>query len=154
MSAVVLLGLLVAAVQEEPVTVSLAFEKMHCEECRLEVEAKVRRWTGFQSVQTAGNVATVVLDEKSPVPAVGGFPKDLVLQAARLSLRGTVSASGEKLTLVAKGSGAVLALGGAPDRLAEPKKALAGRNRFRLDGALAGPKSLLLESFRPAEWKE
>lgn len=154
MRAAVLLGLLAAGVQDEPVTVSLVFEKMHCEECKLEVEAKVRRWAGFKSVQTAENVATVELEEKAPVPAVGGFPKDLVLQSARLSLRGTVSASGEKLTLVAKGSGAVLAIGGPAERLAELKKALAGRSRFRLEGALAGPKSLLLASFRPSDWKE
>lgn len=142
--------LAVLALQEEPVTVALVFEKMHCEECRLEVEASVKRWTGFKSVTTAGNVATVVLEEKAPVPAVGGFPKDLVLGAARITLRGLVSASGEKLTLVAKGSGAVIALGTDPAL----RKALGGKNRFRLTGVLAGPKSLKVESFQAVDWKD
>jgi hypothetical protein len=145
--------LAVLALQEEPVTVALVFEKMHCEECRLEVEAGVKRWTGFMSVSTVANVATVTLEEKAPVPAAGGFPKDLVLSAARIRLRGVVSASGERLTLVAKGSGAVLAI--APgDRAAELKKALGGKSRFRLEGVLAGPKTLRLESFQPADWKD
>jgi hypothetical protein len=142
-----------AAVQAEDVSVALVFEKMHCEECRLEVEAGVKRWTGFKSVATAGNVATVLLEEKAPVPPVGGFPKDLVLSAARITLRGVVSASGDKLTLVAKGSGAVLAL--APgDQALELKKALGGKNRFRLSGVLAGPKSLRVESFQAVDWKD
>ena len=142
--------LAVLAAQAEDVSVALVFEKMHCEECRLEVEAGVKRWTGFKSVSTAGNVATVVLEEKAPVPPVGGFPKDLVLSAARITLRGVVSASGEKLTLVAKGSGAVVALGETP----ELKKALGGKSRFKLTGVLAGPKSLKVESFQPADWKD
>ena len=150
MSAVLLLA---AVLQAEDVTVSLLFAKMHCEECRLEVEAGVKRWTGFKSVVTAGSTATVVLEEKAPVPAVGGFPKDLVLVAAVIRLRGVVTASGEKLTFVAKGSGAVLAI--APEgKAADLKKALGGKNRFRLEGALAGPKTLRVESFAAVDWKD
>ena len=59
--------------------------------------------------------------------------------------------SGDKATLVAKGSGTTLQLTG--DKLAELRKKLGGKNRFQVTGALAG-KSLQLESFQTAEWKD
>ena len=53
--------------------------------------------------------------------------------------------------MVAKGSGATLQLAG--EKLGELRKKLGGKNRFQVSGALAG-KSLQLESFQTAEWKD
>jgi hypothetical protein len=73
-------------------------------------------------------------------------------RGSNLTLHGTVSFSGDKATLVAKGSGATLSLAGA-EKLAELKKKLGGKNRFQVTGSLAG-KSLALESFQTADWKD
>jgi copper chaperone CopZ len=144
---------LMCAVQEDVNTLTLVFEKMHCDECKLEVEARVRKVPGFVSVTFLESTALVLVAEKAPPPVIGGLPKDLRLKAQQIQIRGTVNASGDKLTLVAKGSGATLALAG--DKLAELKKALGGKNRFRLTGALAaGGKTLTLDSFQAADWKD
>ena len=144
---------MLCAVQEDVVTLSLVFEKMHCDECKLEVEARVKKIPGFVSVTFIESTALVLVAEKAPPPVIAGLPKDLRLKAQQVQIRGTVNASGEKLTLVAKSSGATLALAG--DKVADLKKALAGKNRFRLTGSLAaGGKTLTLESFQAADWKD
>lgn len=146
---------LAAVVQDESVSLTLLFEKMHCDECKAEVEARVRKLPGFRSVAFEGDAAKVLLDEKFPVPAVGSFPKDLSLKAQRLALRGTVNASGDKLTLIAKGSSTALGLANPErppaDRLSELKQAMGGKNRFRVTGLLSG-RTLVLESFEKADW--
>jgi len=132
------------------------FEKMHCDECKAEVEARVRKLPGFKSVVFEEDAARVLLEEKSPIPAIGTFPKDLSLKAQRLSLRGAVNASGDKLTLIAKESGTALGLANPEpareDRLAELRKAMGGKNRFRVTGLLSG-RTLVVESFEKADWK-
>jgi copper chaperone CopZ len=144
---------MLCAVQEDVNTLSLVFEKMHCDECKLEVEARVKKIPGFVSVTFVESTALVLVAEKAPPPLVGALPKDLRLRAQQVQMRGTVNASGDKLTLVAKGSGATLALAG--DKAVELKKALGGKNRFRLTGAIApGGKTLTLEAFQPADWKD
>lgn len=153
---IILLALLLSP-QDDAFTVTLAFDKMHCDECKGEVEAILKKKPGFKSLSFTETSAVAAFDEKAAVPALGGFPKDLSLRAVRLSIRGTVSFAGDKATLVAKGSGAALALASAspqPDRLAELKKALGGKNRFRVAGVWAGAKGLLLEGFQPADWRE
>lgn len=148
---------LLLALQDDAFTVTLAFEKMHCDECKAEVEAILKKKPGFRSLSFTETSAVAAFDEKAAVPPLAGFPKDLSLRAVRLSIRGTVSFSGDKATLVAKGSGAALALANPSpqaDRLGELRKSLGGRNRFRVTGVLAGGKGLLLESFQPADWKE
>ena len=147
---------LLLCLQEDSFTVTLAFEKMHCDECKAEVEAILKKKPGFKSVSFTETSAVAAFDEKAAVPALAGFPKDLSLKAVRLSIRGTVSFAGDKATLVAKGSGAALALTSPSpqtDRLSELRKSLGGKNRFRVTGVLVG-KGLLLESFQPADWKE
>jgi hypothetical protein len=72
-------------------------------------------------------------------------------RASHLAIQGTVSFSGEKGTLIAKGSGATLPLAG--DKVGELKKKLGGKNRFQVTGTMTG-KSLTLESFQPADWKD
>jgi len=141
-----------ACAQDDVNTLTLVFEKMHCDECKFEVEARAKKIPGFVSLSFADATAVVNVAEKSPPPAVGAFPKDLRLKSQTVKLRGTVNASGDKLTLVAKGSGATLALGG--EKLDELKRALGGKNRFVLSGPLMGGKTLAVESFQPADWKD
>lgn len=145
-----LLALLCA--QEDVNTLTLVFEKMHCDECKFEVEARVKRIPGFVSLTFLDATAVVLTAEKAPPPSIGGFPKDLRLKAQTVQMRGTVNASGGKLTLVAKGSGATLALGG--EKLDALRKALGGKNRFRMAGALMGGKMLHVDSFQAADWKD
>ncbi|HLY73865.1 MAG TPA: heavy metal-associated domain-containing protein [Planctomycetota bacterium] len=146
-----ILGLLGGARGDDTYTLTLAFQRMHCDECKREAEATVKRLPGFVAVTFAGTTAVVLLAEKSPVPSVVGLPKDMGYRGSHLAIQGTVSCTGDKATLVAKGSGATLQLAG--DKLAELRKKLGGKNRFQVTGALSG-KSLQLESFQPAEWKD
>ncbi len=145
------LGLLGGGRGEDTYTLTLTFQRIHCDECKREAEAAVKRLPGFVAVSFAETSAVVTLADKAPVPAVGGLPKDMGFRGSHLSIQGTVTCSGEKATIVAKGSGSTLQLVG--DKLPELRKKLGGRNRFQVSGALAG-KSLQLESFQPAEWKD
>jgi len=146
-----LLGILAPVTGDDTYTLTLVFQRMHCEECKREAEATVKRLPGFVAVNFQETAAVVVLADKSPVPAVAGLPKDMGYRGSHLTIHGTVSFSGDKATLVAKGSGATLSITG--DKLGDLKKKLGGKNRFQLTGALAG-KSLALESFQTAEWKD
>jgi hypothetical protein len=141
-----------AAVGDDTYAVTLHFQRMHCDECKREAEATVKRIPGFVSVTFAETAAVVLIGDKSPLPAVAGLPKDMGYKGSSLAIHGTVSFSGDKATLVAKGSGATLSLTGA-EKLAELKKKLGGKNRFQVTGGLAG-KSLQLESFQAADWKD
>src|SRR5438477_1480099 len=134
---------------DDTYTLALVFQRMHCDECKREAEATIKRLPGFVSVTFAETSAVVILGDKSPVPAVAGLPKDMGYRGASLTIHGTVSFSGEKATLVAKGSGTTLSLTGG-EKLAELKKKLGGKNRFQVTGALAG-KTVALESFQPAD---
>ncbi|HEX7898906.1 MAG TPA: hypothetical protein VF950_14175 [Planctomycetota bacterium] len=146
------LALALMCLQEDANTLTLVFEMMHCDECKFEVEARAKKIPGFVSMTFLDATAVVLTAEKAPPPAMGALPKDLRLKAQTIQIRGTVNASGDKLTLVAKGSGATLALGG--DKLADLKKALGGKNRFRLTGMLVGGKTLTLEAFQAVDWKD
>jgi len=146
-----ILGLLGTARGDDTYTLTLAFQRMHCDECKREAEATVKRLPGFVAVTFAETAAVVIITDKSPVPAVGGLPKDMGYRGSHLAIHGTVSCTGDKATLVAKGSGMTLQLTG--DKLADLKKKIGGKNRFQVTGALTG-KSLQLESFQPADWKD
>ena len=146
-----LLGATGAVAADDTYTLTLHFQRMHCDECKREAEATVKRLPGFVAVTFAETAAVVIITDKSPVPAVGGLPKDMGYRGSSLTIQGTVSCTGDKATLVAKGSGATLALAG--DKIADLKKKLGGKNRFQVSGALNG-KSLQLESFQTAEWKD
>jgi copper chaperone CopZ len=146
-----LFAVLGRASAEDTYTLTLHFQRMHCEECKREAEAAVKRLPGFVGVTFAETTAVVSLADRSPVPSVSGLPKDMGYRGSQIAIRGTVSFSGETATLVAKGSGATLALSG--EKLAELRKKGGGRNRFQVTGALSG-RSLVLESFQPAEWKD
>lgn len=146
-----LLGAAVPAAADDTYTLTLVFQRMHCDECKREAEAAVKRLPGFVGVTFTETSAVVQIADKSPVPAVQGLPKDMGYRASRLTIQGTVSVLGDKATLVAKGSGATVPLAG--DKVGELKKKLGGKNRFQVTGTLVG-KSLALESFQPAEWKD
>ena len=141
-----------AAVGDDTYTLTLHFQRMHCEECKREAEATVKRLNGFVGVTFAETSALVILGDKSPIPAVAGLPKDMGYRGSSLTIHGTISFSGEKATLVAKGSGTTLSLAGA-EKLAELKKKIGGKNRFQVSGGLSG-KLLQLESFQAADWKD
>lgn len=146
-----LLGTLGRVTAEDTYTLTLVFQRMHCDDCKREAEAAVKRLPGFVGVTFAETTAVVSLVDRAPVPSVSGLPKDMGYRGSQLSIRGTVSFSGEKATLVAKGSGATLALCG--EKLVELRKKGGGKNRFQVSGALTG-RSLMLESFQSAEWKD
>jgi hypothetical protein len=48
---------------------------MHCDECKREAEATVKRLRGFVGVTFAETAAVVILADKSPIPAVAGYPR-------------------------------------------------------------------------------
>jgi hypothetical protein len=146
-----LLGATTAA-GDDTYTLTLHFQRMHCDECKREAEATVKRLNGFVGVTFAETAAVVILGEKSPIPAVAGLPKDMGYRGSSLTIHGTISFSGDKATLVAKGSGTTLSLAGG-EKLAELKKKIGGKNRFQVTGGLNG-KSLQLESFQAADWKD
>lgn len=142
--------LLAAALQAgDTFTLTVTVERMHCAECRRELEDAASKLSGFRSVKVDGAVATILLSEKAPVPAFGRLPKDLTLKSIAVSLRGTVVQAGEKITFVAKGSGSTLVLGGKVKALAEQ---LGGANRFRVAGTLEG-RTLAVASFSKTDWK-
>ena len=151
------LAALLCAADEDALTVTLTFERMHCDECKAELEASVKKMQGFRLVTFVGPTALVIFDEKSPAPAFNRLPKDLSLRAVTLTVRGTVSFSGEKATLVAR-SGTTYALVN-PDKakgdpLGELKKKLGGKSRFTVTGALSGGHTLALGSFQATDWKD
>ena len=146
-----LLGMLDPVAAEDTYTLTLVFQRMHCDECKREAEATVKRLPGFASVTFAETSAVVLISDKSPIPAVAGLPKDMGYRGAHLTIHGTVSFTGDKASLVAKGSGATLSLTG--EKLGDLKKKIGGKNRFQVTGSLAG-KSLALESFQAADWKD
>lgn len=145
--------------QEDTHKAILVFEAMHCDECRAEIEAILRKVQGFKSVATAENRVTLVFEDKAPIPAFGRLPKDLQLKEVLVEIAGTVSFSEKKATLVAKGSGEALALVNPEkpkpeDRLEELRRKLDGKNRFLIRGTLAGAKTVVLGSFEPTDWKD
>ena len=151
------LAALLCAADEDALTVTLTFERMHCDECKAELEASVKKMQGFKGVSFLGSAVLLLFDEKQPVPAFNRLPKDLSLRAVTLAIRGTVSFAGEKGTLVAR-SGSTYALVNGEKSKADPlgdlKKKLGGKNRFTVTGALGDPKTIALASFQAADWKD
>jgi copper chaperone CopZ len=146
-----------ALLQDDVTTLTLRYERMHCDECRSETEAVLKRLPGFKSVSLGETSAEAQFLEKSPPPSPSGLPRDIGLKRITLSLRGTAAAAGDRLVFQARLSGTSYTLvnpakDGA-DRLAELRAALGGKNRFRIMGTPSG-KDFLLESFKPAEWAD
>jgi len=114
---------------DDTYTLTLVFQRMHCDECKREAEGTVKKIPGFVAVTFLETAAVVILADKSPLPAVAGLPKDMGYRGAHLTIHGTVSFAGDKATLVAKGSGATLSLTG--DKVADLKKKAAARTGSR-----------------------
>jgi len=156
---VILLALLplLAAVDEDAFTVTLAFERMHCDECKAELDASLKKLPGVRLVTYIAATVVLVLDEKQAVPAFNRLPKDLSLKGTTLSIRGTVGVSGDKVTLVAR-SGATYALVSpekSRDPVADLRKKLGAKARFQVTGALgADGKTITLQTFQAADWKD
>ncbi len=156
-----LLTLLLPALRPEDThRATLVFETMHCDECRAEIEAILRKVEGFKSVAVEGDRVTLVFEDKAPIPSFRRLPGDLRLKEVLVEISGTVSFAEDKATLVAKGSGAALALVNPEkqdppaDRLAELRRQLGGKNRFRIRGALQGARTVVLASFERTDWKD
>lgn len=145
-----LLLLCLAALQDDTYPVTLSYARMHCDECRSETEALLKRLPGFKSMTLGETSAQVLFSEQTPPSAPAGLPRDIGYRGASADLRGTVVPAGEKLTFQVKGSGVSLTLGN-PAQVAELRKALGGKNRFKLSGRLEG-KTLALDSFQAADW--
>lgn len=155
-TALALLFLLAPPAKEDTFTVTLSFEKMHCQECQAELQALLSRLPGFVSHAISGGTATVTLKESAPIPRFNRLPRDLRMQKTAVDIRGTVGFSDDKATFVAKGSGATLAIVNpkGADRLSGLRAKLGGKNRFRITGRLTDGRTLELESFTAADWKD
>ena len=145
-------------VDDDSFTVTLAFERMHCDECKAELDASLKKMTGVRLVTFIAASAVVVFDEKSALPPFNRLPKDLNLRVVTLAIRGTVSFAGEKATLVAR-SGSTYALvnpdKSKTDPLGDLKKKLGGKSRFTVTGAIgADGKTIALQSFQTSDWKD
>lgn len=157
MTAAIVPVMLAALQAGDTVQLVVTFESMHCAECRTELEGVTKKMPGLVSVKIAGNRVTLTLAERAPLPPLTRFPKELKVRGAVLSLRGTAVFSRNKVSFVAKGSGATLALANptrpAVDHLGKLRAQQGGRNRFRVTGSLKG-RTLVLASFQKAEWKD
>ncbi len=154
--ALLLLAALLGPAQEEPYTVVLTFQEMHCEQCKADLESTLRQVQGFKSVSFAGNVVTATFEEKAPVPGFTRLPSDLRLQSAAITIRGTVSVAGDRVTFVPKGSGGAMPLQNpeGKDTLGALRQQAGGKNRFQVTGVLsAGGRAIVLGSFQKADWK-
>jgi copper chaperone CopZ len=145
--------------QDEPQKAVLVFEAMHCDECRAEIEAILKKVQGFKSVATEENRVTLAFEDKAPIPSFTRVPRDLQLREVVLEVSGTVSFDGDKAALVTRGSGEAVSLVNPEkpkpvDRLAELRREMGGKNRFRVRGFLAGARKVVLESFRRTDWKD
>ncbi len=154
-----LLAVLGQAAPEYVHKATLVFEAMHCDECRIEIEAVLKKVRGFKAVATEENRVILTFEEKAPIPAFSRVPKDLRLKEVTVEIAGTVSFSDKKSTLVARGSGEALSLVNpekpeAGDRLEGLRRALGGKNRFLIRGTLSAARTVVLGSFEPADWKD
>jgi cation transport ATPase len=152
MIALALASLLAAL--DDATTATLVFDRMHCDECKSELEANLKKMAGVKSVTFGENSAVVTVDEKSPVPAFTGIPKDLKLHAITLAIRGTVSFAGDRATFVTRG-GATYALANerSKDTVGDLKKKLGGKNRFQITGILVPGNAIHLSAFQATDWK-
>jgi copper chaperone CopZ len=149
---------LLRPVDDDSFTVTLSFERMHCDECKAELDASLKRMSGVRLVTFIAGSAVVVFDEKSAVPAFNRLPKDLSLRTITLAIRGTVSFAGEKATLVAR-SGSTYALVNADrsktDHLGDLKRKMGTKARFHVTGTIgADGKTVALQSFQTTDWKD
>src|SRR4026207_1635155 len=89
-----LLGVMSPVAADDTYTLTLVFQRMHCDECKREAEGTVKKLPGFVGVTVRGAAAVVILADKSPLPAVAGLPKDMGYRGAHLTIHGTVSFAG------------------------------------------------------------
>jgi hypothetical protein len=137
--------------QDDVYTVTYRYERIHCEECRSETAVLLKRLPGATKVEIRDDSASAVFPEKTAPAEPAGFPRDIRYKGAVAVLRGTVSEAGGRLRFQARGSEAAFGLAGEAGVLESLKRALGGKNRFRLTARLEG-KSLGVEAFETADW--
>ncbi len=165
-----LLPLLLAAllvVDDDVLTVTLTFEKMHCDECKGTVEAQLRQTHKGAKVTVDGDTATLTIPEGTCLDLAKvhrALPSDLKLKAVGLRARGTVTAKGADLRFQPRNTATELPLANRDekpkakeDRLADLRKDLGGKNRFEITGELREKDKttqLVVSSFKKTDWTE
>ena len=163
----VALSTLLPALSADDATLTLSFEKMHCGECRSALESNLKLLKDVQAISIDKAVATLSVSEGSipDLPKLRrAIPTDLKLRSVDLDARGTVAASKEGLTFTPRAMTASVTLVNLredpkpeEDRIAELRKAMSGKNRFRIVGEMRekdGAARLALRSFQATDWKE
>ena len=149
---------LLAPSDEDVFTVTLQFERLHCDECRAELETTLRKMAGVREVTLREDSVELHVEERCRVPDFARLPRQAGLKAITLTLRGTASFSGEKATFVAR-SGALHRLvnpeGSGADPVGDLRKRLGPKGRFQVTGTV-GPdgKGIALKAFEPVDWKD
>ena len=167
MKLLLLLLAVVLVVDDEVLTISLAFEKMHCDECRTTVEAQLRQTHKNAKVTVEGDTATVTIPEGTALDLAKihrALPSDLKLKSIGLTGRGTVTAKGADLRFQPRNTVSEYPLANREerpkakdDRLAELRKELAGKNRFEITGELREKDKtiqLVVTGFKKTDWTD
>ena len=81
-----LLGVMSPVAADDTYTLTLMFQRMHCDECKREAEGTVKKLPGFVGVTFLETAAVVILADKSPLPAVVGLPKDMGYRGSHLTM--------------------------------------------------------------------
>lgn len=152
---------------EETYSVVITVKSMHCDECKMTLDARLAAVPGVKKYEFDVEKRTVSLTvlEKHAIhlrTLQACVPGDMKLERAAVTLRGTVSALGMMLRLKAKGSNADFELGDKDpkknEKQAELRKALGeGKKKFRLVGELVERdrrEVLVIESFDSVDWKD
>lgn len=144
---------------DETYSVTLTFQSMHCEECKVQLQECLEKIRGVKSVALGGNSATASVEEKTRFELTrfrSASPRDMKLKSVSLSVRGCVSESGGQFKVTTKGAGQVFSLVNPEKRdpLSELKQQLGGANKFRIDGIAIEPTKVELNSFAKTDYDE
>ena len=158
---------LLLVVDDDVLTVTLTFEKMHCDDCKTTVEAQLKQTHKNAKVAVEGDTATVVLPEGTAVDLAKlrrAVPSDLKVKTIGLTARGTVTAKGADMRFQPRDAATEYALVNRDEKpkkednkLDELRKEMGGKNRFEITGELRDKDKttqLVLTGFKKTEWKE
>ncbi len=157
----------VLVVDEDVLSISLVFEKMHCDECKATVEAQLRQTHKNAKVTVEGDTATVTIPEGTALDLSKihrALPSDLKLKSIGLTARGTVTAKGADFKFQPRNTASEYPLvnrdekpKAKDDRLAELRKELGGKNRFEITGELREKDKLtqlIVTGFKKTDWAD
>jgi copper chaperone CopZ len=153
-------------VDDDVYTVTLAFESMHCDECKSALETNLKAGVkDVQKVAIEGETATVVVKDGG-APDLSklrrAVPGDLKLKAVGVKARGTVATKGSDLVFTWKDTTQQVPLSNRDekpkqDRLSELRKEMGGKNRFEIAGELREKERiprLVVDSFAKTDWEK